>query len=281
MEQDPHLIDLPDVEPEIYKLAVSPSDCAAEDDASEAWTEVFQNGNGYTCDGSIPGVLVCIHSEHAHWPLVVRSVEDLKWNLFVPISDGNGANNAVPTTVLYQGKAWRVDEIFHSNRFAWIYRLHAWPEAEPWFKVFELTHAAIKQVGVAEKQLRKRHRQEQCAWLYEPFIGFLPSHIQMGLARWLNFDPEQASRKNALLHFYVFFGLMMAGATDLVSVMLGAMPLVTARYVFVLLGFALEGLFRWAHVCASTEPCGFVVTEVFDWITVQVLFISKNFHRYS
>lgn len=244
---------------------------------SDAATQPNPSTGEWICDASIPGIIISAHTKASGWPLVVRSVEDLQWGEFTPISPNSP--NTIPTTVLYQGKAWCVEEIKHCRERFWVYRLRLWPDGEPWIKIFELNEAAIQK---AEKEVRKfnaMRRRSQYGWIWEPFVGFLPAFLQVFLSYRLHFDAEQASRKNALFHFYLFFGLAMAGSTDIVAACIGYEPFIMARDVLILVAFAMEGLFRWAHVCASSEPCGFSPFEIPCYLFKELWYIGKHFPR--
>ncbi|HBF34502.1 TPA: hypothetical protein DDW35_08050 [Candidatus Sumerlaeota bacterium] len=226
-------------------------------------------GETWTSDSSIPGVAIRIYSAPAPYPLVVRSSEDLHWTLFTPLRNERSGINDIPTTVLYAGSAWCVDAASHNEGGAWIYSLRVWPETEAWYKTFELNAPAFQRRREEEKQQKKTDRRLQIAWTYEILVGILPARLQERLAERWQFDPEHASRKNALLHLYLFLPL---GALLELAAFISADAFIPA---FIACFLAFEGFIRWGHVLASNKPCGFIGFEALHWLLTRVLLFGK------
>lgn len=207
-----------------------------------------------TSDLSIPGLGIYLRNAEGAWPVILRSAtrrED--WKVYRSLIVHESARGG--TTLLYQGRAYRIDEEEEGDG-AWIYRLKKWPEGDAWHRVVRLTAEDLAREAAEKREFARARKLEEISVYYEFLLGFLPVRTQIRIARRLRFSPEHASRKNALLEF-------------LVSLPLSILMMLISWQSPSALGIALlfwlltvEGVVRYGHVLAKQGPCGLFLLEI-------------------
>lgn len=209
---------------------------------------------------TIPGLRIQKNIDSGPWELTIRATErQTEWTIFR--EKKHYEPMVMDTTIHYEGRFYRIHEEEESAG-GWIYRLNVRPPGEIMHKIVELTAEKVAEVQTEKKELDRMMTLNTISIYYEIFLGFLPARIQNNLAERLHFSPEDASRKNALLEFFFFFGCT-ALATILIFAVKSTFFLLMG---FGILGLALEGFVRWGHILASNEPLGLYILEVLDRI---------------
>jgi macrodomain Ter protein organizer (MatP/YcbG family) len=207
-------------------------------------------------DLSIPGLGIYLRNAEGAWPLILRSAtrrED--WKVYRSLAVHESARGG--TTLLYQDRAYRIDEEEEGDG-AWIYRLKKWPEGEVWHRVVRLTAEDLAREASEKKAFARARKLEEISVYYEFLFGFLPVRTQIRIARHLRFSPEHASRKNALLEFLVSLTLSI-----LMMLISWQSPSgFGAALLFWLL--TVEGFVRYGHVLAKQGPCGLFLLEIVE-----------------
>lgn len=219
-------------------------------------------------DLSIPGLGIYPGGEDSPWPLVIKSSTSREdWKTFRPLSVHERERGG--TTLIYQDRAYRIDEAGVTRAGVWTYRLKPWPEGEPWHRVVRLTAADVAREAAEKQAFAKARDLEQISIYYECLLGFLPARIQNQLAQRMRFSPEHASRKNAYLQFLVFVvvSMFMAAAIWAAGLGGGSSPVIgTWQGAFLSVALMIEGFVRWGHILAKNEPCGLFLLEACDWL---------------
>jgi hypothetical protein len=216
-------------------------------------------------DLSIPGLGIYPGGEDSPWPLVIKSVTPREdWKTFRPLSVHERERGG--TTLIYQDRAYRIDEAGVTRAGVWTYRLKPWPEGEPWHRVVRLTAADVAREAAEKEAFAKARHLEQISIYYEFLLGFLPARIQNQLAQRMRFSPEDASRKNASLQFLVFVGISGLMTAGIWASLLGSGSPPPLRAALLSVYLMIEGFLRWGHVQAQNEPCGLFLLEACDWL---------------
>jgi hypothetical protein len=219
-------------------------------------------------DLSIPGLGIYPGGEDSPWPLVIKSSTPREdWKTFRPLSVHERERGG--TTLIYQDRAYRIDEAGVTRAGVWTYRLKPWPEGEPWHRVVRLTAADMAREAAEKQAFAKARHLEQISIYYEFLLGFLPARIQNQLAQRMRFSPEHASRKNAYLQFLVFLvvSMFMTAAIWAAGLRGGSSPLIGSwMTAFLSVYLMIEGFVRWGHIQAKNEPCGLFLLEACDWL---------------
>ena len=207
-------------------------------------------------DLSIPGLGIYLRNAEGAWPIVLRSAtrrED--WKVYRSLSVPESARGG--TTLLYQGRAYRIDEEEQGDG-AWIYRLKKWPEGDVWHRVVRLTAEDLAREAAEKREFARARKLEEISIYYEFLLGFLPVRTQIRIARRLRFSPEHASRKNALLEFLVALPLS-------ILMMLISWQSPSALGIALLFWLlTVEGIVRYGHVLAKQGPCGLFLLEIVE-----------------
>lgn len=216
-------------------------------------------------DFSMPGLRVYVQSGRDTYSVVIRSNERQEdWQVYLEDNDQDGALPG--TTLIYKGNDYKIASVIQASNRSWVYRLNPWPHYETWYQVVELTPEKVRK-RLKEKRASERLRKlSEISRYYEGFLGFLPGRWQEWLGNLCHFSPEQASRKNALMEYFVVFPVCAIGVLgpfrDFVASSIYA-GLMVVLFFFLL---AFEGAIRWGHISASSGPCGILVLEAVAWV---------------
>lgn len=216
----------------------------------------------YPPDYTIPGMRIQKNPPSSPWALVIRCAR--KQEDWVPLKSRKFFDHKLmDTTIKYQGKFYRIHEL-EETESGWVYRLAPWPRGEIMCRTVELDLEKMELARLEKEDVKRMERRVAISPYYELFLGFLPARLQDKLAETWYFSPEQASRKNALAEFLVFFSVL--AVTVAVILGYGDPNAILRGCLYCLLAF--EGLIRWAHVLGSNEPFGLILLEAADRLGV-------------
>jgi hypothetical protein len=212
-------------------------------------------------DYSIPGMRIQIFEKHhgKPWRLNVKCGNKQDWIVYK--KQKLISCSVKETTIRYNGENFRIFEEENTPN-GWTYRLNPWPESEIPFRVVELCQEKILEKKSEIHETQRIHKLAGISWIYDLFLGWLPSEIQNQLSySWL-FCPVNASRKNGLLQFFMslFFALATFGTFT--------------SYFFMY--FSAEGLFRNFIVKKTYKPCGILVLE---YSFIGIIKIISRFNK--
>ncbi|MBN1900130.1 hypothetical protein JW926_02240 [Candidatus Sumerlaeota bacterium] len=197
------------------------------------------------CDYSIPNLRIQLVDPPEPFAMIIKSAQKQDWTPFHP--SPYLVKEKKETVILYQGSYYRLLEAKETPT-GWIYRLNPLPQGEIPFNIVPLDIDQWAR-GVIDRDDTERLKQKtRKAWLYEGFIGWLPGKIQQELAERWEFNPEDASKKNAIFQAAIFFIFTMAT--------LGS------KFAILMAWFSLWGMLRWFHVYISETGCGFFTLEI-------------------
>ncbi|NQU41914.1 hypothetical protein HQ520_01420 [bacterium] len=216
-------------------------------------------------DFSVPGMRIYRQNETSPWPVIVHTaVGQARWEVY---SNQPGfLPGLVVPTLLYEGRDYCIAEAEEGASGAWVYRLKPWPKGEVWQRVVELNRKTIEEKERRERQMAREELWSHRSAYYDLFLGFLPGRLQDFLGEKLHFSAEEASRKNALVEYFVVFPLCFVGFIEPLEFIVSGefyTPLGAGLGLFAL---AVEGALRWGHVVSSNRPCGLLALEILDGI---------------
>lgn len=207
-------------------------------------------------DYSIPGMRIRAGAPGEPWALVVRTATTQDWVLEPLDLIDRHTTLEHPTTVLYQGQAWRVHEAEQTDS-GWVYRLRPCPPGEQQLRTVSLSAADLVHTRLAQAEFTGQMKRIHHYSHYELLLGWLPARLQEHLAeRWL-FSTVSATRKSGLLQFFIGMG----GAFPMMVI---AHSLGGWRRDLLLLGWfglILDGVARWCYAIGEEKPCGWFVLE--------------------
>lgn len=203
-------------------------------------------------DYSIPNLRIQLCDPAEPFAIIIKSAPKQDWTLFNP--SPYIVKEKKETVILYQGKYYRIFET-EETPTGWIYRLNPLPESEIPFNVTQLDLDQWAQGVIDKHETERLHKLTRKACIYEGFLGWLPGKIQYELAKQWEFNPEDASKKNALMQAVIF--LIFAIAT------LGS------KFAILMAWFSLWGMLRWFHVFVSETGCGFFLLEIIYYLILQ------------
>lgn len=211
-------------------------------------------------DYSIPGMRIERFDPDDAWALVVRcAAAQPEWILDPTTLAKRIATKEVPTTIMYRETAYRIHEVEEKNE-SWIYRMARCPEGEPQIQKFDLLRESIEAIATEEKETERELLLLRSSVFYDWTLGWLPAEIQEKLAERILFNPEDASRKNALLE--CVFGLVacvLCTAYMFAGFYVGAADFFFEALFMLLI--ALEGFIRLGHIIAGGKPLGLFALE--------------------
>jgi len=220
-------------------------------------------------DYLIPGIKVVLFPQPVEWELVV--ISDKPCGNWVPFRDEKYlARREPPTTFEYKGRYYYIYEVVEGAG-GWEYKMNPAPSGDTIFSHVVLSPEFLIRSRLDEEESRCFNRKIKLAVWYDFLLGWLPARHQIALSKRLMFSTEDASRKNALLQFLIFFPLTCLGLATQFAGYGSSFAFFGGGYsVLVLFYLSLEGYARWNHVKYAEITFGFSLFELLDWLAVKI-----------
>lgn len=238
--------------------------------------EAASRQSGRELDLSIPGMRVEILAgpEPA---LVVKSARRIEeWRPRLRTLEERLVPDRVPTTVLYRGEAFQIDEV-EETPAGWIYRLIPLPPGEIRRDEYELSRDAVaERARLAEEHRRLSARTAfwgPLGWIF----GWLPARWQDALGDRLGFSSDDATRVQALIQFLLASAASAVAAVLLVAGGIGGLEV---DATLLLPGFfVVDGALRWFHARVDETPMGFLPFEILERLGRGIARIASRVRR--